>query len=40
VLTADFASAIAAMGWRYAPGKGRNGGRFERIVPNEVAVAA
>ena len=30
VLTADFESAIAAMGWRYVPGKGRPGGRFER----------
>ena len=40
VLTADFERAIEAMGWRYAPGKGRIGGRFERVVPNEVPVAA
>jgi hypothetical protein len=39
VLTADFESAIAAMGWRYVPGKGRLGGRFERVVANEVLAA-
>ena len=39
VLTADFESAIAAMGWRYVPGKGRPGGRFERAVPIEVLAA-
>ena len=26
MLTADFDSAIEAMGWRYVPGKGRGGG--------------
>jgi hypothetical protein len=40
VLTEDFTSAIAAMGWRYIPGKGRLGGRFERIVPDEALAAA
>ena len=40
VLTADFESAIEAMGWRYVPGKGRGGGRFERIVPDEALAAA
>ena len=39
VLTADFESAIAAMGWRYVPGRGRLGGRFERVVANEILAA-
>ena len=39
VLTPEFKSACTAMGWRYAPGKGRTGGRFERKVVSE-AVAA
>ncbi len=40
VLTEDFGSTIEAMGWRYVPGKGRGGGRYERIVPDEVPAAA
>jgi hypothetical protein len=40
VLTADFTSAIETLGWRYIPGKGRLGGRFERVMPNEVPEAA
>jgi hypothetical protein len=36
VLTPEFKSAC---GWRYAPGKGRTGGRFEQVVPSEVLAA-
>jgi hypothetical protein len=39
VLTPAFKSACEALRWRYAPGKGRLGGRFERVVASE-AVAA
>src|SRR5262249_61753946 len=30
VLRADFRRALDAIGWRYAPGKGRGGSHFER----------
>jgi hypothetical protein len=39
VRTAEFTGACEAMGWRYAPGKGRAGGRFERVVPSEGLAA-
>jgi hypothetical protein len=39
VLTQEFESACEAMGWRYAPGKGRVGGRFERVAPSEALAA-
>jgi hypothetical protein len=39
VLTTEFESAREAMGWRYAPGKGRAGGRFERVVSSEALAA-
>jgi hypothetical protein len=40
VLTENFNNAIEAMGWRYNPGKGRLGGRFERMMPDEALAAA
>jgi len=40
VLTADFTSVTDALGWRYVPGQGRLGGRFERVLPDEVPAAA
>jgi hypothetical protein len=39
VLTPEFMGAIAALGWRYVPGKGRAGSRFERTIPDQ-AIAA
>jgi hypothetical protein len=39
VLTPAFYSALNGIGWCYVPGKGRRGGRFERMVLNE-AIAA
>ena len=30
VLTPEFESALVSMGWRYVPGKGRKGSRFDR----------
>ena len=40
VLTQDFLRTLEAMGWRYAaPGKGRPGGRFERVEPIEALAA-
>ena len=35
----EFERACEAMAWRYAPGKGRAGGRFERVVPSEALAA-
>ena len=39
VLTPEFLSVLAGMGWRYVSRKGRGGCRFERMVVNE-AIAA
>jgi hypothetical protein len=46
VRSAEFESACEAMGWRYVPGKGRAGGRFEwqladtqRVVSSEALAA-
>ena len=39
VLTPEFFSALDGMGWRYVPGKGRGGGRFERTIANEALAA-
>jgi hypothetical protein len=33
VLTEEFGRALDAIGWRYVPGKGRVGSRFERTQP-------
>jgi hypothetical protein len=32
VLTPEFENALVSMGWRYVPGKGRSGSRFERVT--------
>jgi hypothetical protein len=39
VLTSEFFSALDGMGWRYVPSRGRGGGRFERMMPNEALAA-
>jgi hypothetical protein len=39
VLAPEFLAALDGMGWRYVPGKGRGGSRFERIEPNEALAA-
>jgi hypothetical protein len=39
VLTPEFESASEAMGWRYAPGKGRVGGRFQRVASSKALAA-
>jgi hypothetical protein len=38
VLTPEFFSALEGMGWRYVPGKGRAGGRFERTEMQALAA--
>jgi len=37
VLTEDFRTEMAALGWRYVTGKGRNGSSFERVVEQRQA---
>ena len=39
VLTPAFFSVLDGIGWRYVPGKGRGGGRFERMVSNDALAA-
>ena len=39
VLTPEFLAALDGMGWRYVSGKGRSGGRFERMEANEALAA-
>jgi hypothetical protein len=39
VLTAEFMAALDGMGWRYVSGKGRSGGRFERMEVGEALAA-
>jgi hypothetical protein len=39
VLTPEFLAALDGMGWRYVPGKGRGGSRFERMEANEALAA-
>jgi hypothetical protein len=39
VLTPAFFGVLDGIGWRYVPAKGRGGGRFERMVPNEALAA-
>jgi hypothetical protein len=39
VLTPEFLAALAGMGWRYVPGKGRFGSRFERMEAGEALSA-
>ena len=40
VLTPDFLAALDGVGWRYVSGKGRGGGRFERMTEANEALAA
>jgi len=39
VLTPEFKRAIDALGWRYVPGKGRSGSRFERTTSDQAQAA-
>ncbi len=39
VLTPEFKRAIDALGWRYVPGKGRTGSRFERTTSDQEQAA-